>query len=268
VITMRYGQLVGEFFNKHITTDQEFLNLALERKLGRTQTVNLHHVALLRKNAGFRAAFYAANHLTADGWPVVLTLKLAGIRAQRVTGADFVEHLVRNVRTRGLKVGLLGASESAGDAFTTLLTNHASELAFREHGQRNDWQIETLSARIAAHELDVLLIAVSPPWGDILASEIAERNGGSCIVAVGGAIDMVVGNKRRAPNFIAKVGLEWLFRASQDPRHLFRRYVVDCGGTFAIYLLPLWLRLIASRTFRSFPIGREIQSNASKEQLR
>ncbi|WP_176458156.1 WecB/TagA/CpsF family glycosyltransferase [Rhodococcus sp. WWJCD1] len=228
--------------------------------------MNLHHVALLRKNAEFRSAFFAADQVTADGWPVVLTMKLAGMQAQRVTGADFVEHLVRSVETRGLRIGLLGATESAGDAFALLLAKQGAELVFREHGHRNDWQLDNLSARIAAYQTDLLLVAVSPPWGDVLASEIAARDDRACVVAVGGAIDMVVGNKRRAPDAIARFGLEWLFRAAQDPKHLFRRYVVECGGTLVTYLLPLWLRLIVASSSGTTPTEFDNQSAARKEQ--
>lgn len=263
---MEPGKLIEQFRTKCIMTDQDFVDLVIERKIGRTQTVNLHHVALLRKNAEFRSAFFAADHVTADGWPVVLTLKLAGLHAQRVTGADFVEHLVQSVETKRLRIGLLGATKSAGDAFAVLLARQESELVFREHGRRHDWQLDDLSERIAAYEIDLLLVAVSPPWGDILASGIAAMDDGSCVVAVGGAIDMVVGNKRRAPDVIARLGLEWLFRVSQDPKHLFRRYVIECGGTLVTYLFPLWLRLIVANSSGDTSIESETRPAARREQ--
>jgi N-acetylglucosaminyldiphosphoundecaprenol N-acetyl-beta-D-mannosaminyltransferase len=206
----------------------------------RVQTVNLHHVELAQSSADFRTALVEADLLTADGWPVVRTMRALGRTVERVTGSELTAALLDSATLPGVhRVGLLGATVEAGDTFSRLMTQAGRHLGYREHGRHGDWSARELLAAIEAAELDLLLVAVTPPAGDLVAAELVRAGLEVPVVPVGGSVDMLCGITRRAPGWVGRLGMEWLFRFAQEPRRLFRRYFVGGLGTFVGVLGPV-----------------------------
>ncbi|MCE4268200.1 WecB/TagA/CpsF family glycosyltransferase [Rhodococcus globerulus] len=256
---MKYtaDEMAEDFKQKIIPTRREFADLAIGTGFSRVQTVNLHHVALLRKDITFLNAFRSADRLTADGWPVVVTLRLAGIETQRVTGSDLLIDLIGHDSISRRNIGLLGATKDVGDRFEEQVCNAGGRLVYREHGNRGSWDINEIARNISTSEVDLLLVAISPPWGDTLAAALNDLECCKSVLAVGGAVDMFTGEKRRSPRLISALGAEWAFRVVQDPRHLARRYFVECTSVLAGFLMPFWVKTAVTRVKKSFSRSRD-----------
>lgn len=97
---------------------------------------------------------------------------------------------------------------------------------------------------VIAHPSRFVFLAVGSPQQEKLALRIKERNGTGLGLCVGASIHFIVGAERRAPRWMQSINLEWLFRLLQDPRRLWRRYLIDNP---TIFLLVLRHRLLASR---------------------
>jgi len=222
---------------------------ALELALGsssvrRIQTLNLHHLDLYERDEAFRDAIATAGAFTADGWPVQLALRRLGVPSARVTGRELCDRLAKDsaFAPTTTRVALFGATEEAGDRFDDLLASAGRKLVVREHGLVADWRIDDLAQAVRSTDANLVLVAVSPPSGEVVAARIAALlETHSCVVVgVGGAVDMAVGIRKAAPGVVSKGGLEWLWRLGQEPRRMASRYLRDG--------LPAFVRLYIATT--------------------
>jgi N-acetylglucosaminyldiphosphoundecaprenol N-acetyl-beta-D-mannosaminyltransferase len=80
-------------------------------------------------------------------------------------------------------------------------------------------------ARIAEARADLVLVALGSPKQELFIHQVAGRLRPSVLLGVGASLDFVAGAARRAPRWMSRVGLEWLFRLAQEPRRLGPRYL-------------------------------------------
>lgn len=203
---------------------------------GRIQTINLHHLALLRDDPCFFKATMAADFWTADGWPIVRFARKLGVPVRRVTGRDVVNLLVGrsspphvNVR----RVALIGGTSGAGAAFSRRLEDAGRRLVVGEHGDAAGWTVEALRTMVKDTQAEVVLTAVTPPTGETIAAGLAAD--GQVVCGTGGAVAMLVGEQAGAPALAARLRGEWLWRLARNPRRLGRRYLLEGVPTFFRY---------------------------------
>lgn len=201
----------------------------------RVQTVNLHHLALAKHDAEFRDALEKASYRTADGWPVVALMRSTGVNAERVTGSDWLRNAVGSGQLRTHRVALIGGTPESRDKFADLL---GAALVFSEVGNKSDWEPLTVVDSLHKFDVDVCIVAVTPPFGDIFAEKLAAAGFSGSLIAVGGSVDMLVGIQHRAPRMAQVLRIEWLWRMARSPRRLARRYLVDCLPTYFSSVLP------------------------------
>lgn len=225
---------------KILSGQREFESRMLDTSGCRVQTINLHHLYLASRDDAFYAAMRDADYVTADGWPVRTYLASCGIKVSRATGSAFVQAFTENRTSQ--RIGLIAASEDSGRRFEARLSQVGNVLAFREHGHYNDWRPEDLVRDMRAARVDVCLVAVTPPRGDVLAHALSLKGFEGKIVAVGGAVDAASGVRRRAPRIVLRTNTEWIFRLVQDPNHLFKRYILECAPFLLFELFPAILR--------------------------
>lgn len=245
--------------NRTATTLAEAVSVAVPRALidlaalldfcfdgdhqGRVQTINLQHVYLARRSAIFREAIASATAITADGWPIVELFTHAGRVVERVTGADLVPNLVRDPRMHGSRIALIGGMESVGDSFQLVVEQAGGTVALREHGDKRDWDPFVLARQLNEQQCRVALVAVTQPAGDLLAAELQRAGFRGIAIGIGAAVELYVGGERRAAPLIQKLRLEWAFRLIQDPKRLWRRYLVEGLPTYLGVVRPLCRRL-------------------------
>jgi N-acetylglucosaminyldiphosphoundecaprenol N-acetyl-beta-D-mannosaminyltransferase len=195
-------------------------------------TINLDHVVKLRQMADFRRAYARQDLVTADGNPIVWLSRLSGRPVSLVTGSDLVEPLADLAAREDAPVALLGSTQDA-------LARAAAALAIRypglriaaclAPGQRFDpdgAEADALIERLGQSGARLTFLALGAPKQEIFAARCREALPGIGFVSIGAGLDFIAENQRRAPLWMRRLAMEWLWRMLSDPRRLARRYLV------------------------------------------
>jgi len=220
---------------------------------GAVFTPNVDHVVNADSNAAFRDAYASASLSLADGQPLVWASRLLGSPLPgKVSGSDLVPPLMERAGRRGWRVFLVGGAPGAARA--------SAERFSGAYGVRivgvEDGRIDLVSGpaddelmqRIRRAEPHLVLVALGAPKQELWIAARRERLAPAVFLGVGAALDFAAGTLRRAPLWMQRAGLEWLFRLAQEPRRLARRYLWN-DLKFVRILLRTWRS--AGRTGRS-----------------
>jgi N-acetylglucosaminyldiphosphoundecaprenol N-acetyl-beta-D-mannosaminyltransferase len=153
---------------------------------------------------------------------------LGGPVRENVNGTDLLPRLCSTLQKSGHSLFLLGARPGVASEMARRLLRQYPELKIAGtcHGYF-DHQDETQIARsIRRSGADVVLTALGAPRQDVFNEEQLEEMGVRVAIGVGGLFDFYSGRIRRAPEWVRELGFEWLFRLVQEPRRLWRRYVI------------------------------------------
>ena len=167
-----------------------------------------------------------ADFVTADGMPIVLLSRLLRQRIpERVTGADMVPAICRRCAEEGLSVYVLGGDkEAVEEAFEKLgfpsLRIAGIDPAFVKLGEDQPEIVE----RINAAKPDILFVALGNPKQELWMGRNAHALDVGVMIGVGGSFNFIAGRVKRAPKWVQKSGLEWIYRIIQEPGRLWRRY--------------------------------------------
>ena len=204
-------------------------------------TLNLDHVAKLRGSAAFRDSYRRATFVCADGWPIAwLANRAAGRHAvERVTGADLTEPLLQAAAEHGLPVYLIGPGQRAQAAAIAELKRRAPALVIagaetpRVAVDDVTFDHLAMAARIRASGARLCLVALGAPKQELLADAFSAHCPSVGFLCVGAALDFIAGYARRAPLWMRRSGLEWLWRLATEPHRLAARYAA-CARVFLL----------------------------------
>lgn len=195
-------------------------------------TLNVAHVASLRRSAAFRHAYRSAWRATVDGMPILVVSRLKRLGLHRIAGADLVTALF-STRVADLRPFFVAGSEATAQAIRERLVARGfadEDLAFvvPPFGFETDAAYsQALAARVKAHGTTHLLMGVGAPKSEIWVVAWRAQLGGCYALCVGAGLDFLAGTKARAPVVLRDTGLEWAWRLYSEPRRLARRYLVD-----------------------------------------
>ena len=228
---------------------QAALSMA-ERKPFRVADVNVAKLIGLRADRAFRLAVLAADAAVVDGMGVLWGLRYLGLPAgQRISGVDLLDQVVALCAEQGWRPYIVGArADVLARAVERLQRRHPDlHLAGWRDGYFPPAQDDEVAADLAASGADCLIAALPYPRQDLF---LARVHGASTIpfaFGVGGSLDVLAGDRRRAPVWMQVAGLEWLFRLMQEPWRLGPRYV-SCNSRFLVAVLSQWVvRRLAGR---------------------
>jgi len=174
---------------------------------------------------------------------------------EHISLPDAVEQLLIHANIRGYSVFLLGATkEINAKARENIHRQYPGILAVQgTDGYFDERDEPTVFERIKKADPDIILVGISSPKKERIASRLQAYIQKGVIIPCGGVIDILGGKVRREPALIRRFGLTWLYRFAQEPRRLFRPLLVN-GLYFITVLLPLviWKRLIARDTTFTF----------------
>lgn len=209
---------------------------------------NAHLVTLAEKDCRFAAAMQAADLSVPDGISVVIASHLLGSPIpQRVTGGDLMERICAEAAHYGFRVFFLGGLPGAAVAAAFRLRQcypglnvcgtYCPPLGFEDHPE----ELSRMRQRIAAAAPDLLCVAFGAPKQEIWMHENRAILPHGVMLSVGAALDVQAGLRRRAPRWMQRIALEWLFRLAMEPRRLGYRYLI--GNTrFLLLVLRQWVR--------------------------
>ena len=165
-----------------------------------------------------------ADLVTADGMPIVLLSKLVrNPLPERVTGADLVPMICSRFAQEGLSVYVLGGDKPALDeAFAKLPPVRVAGLDPSVVSLDEDQP--DIIGRINAAKPDILFVALGNPKQELWIGRNAARVNVPVMMGVGGTFNFIAGCVKRAPRWMQRCGMEWIYRIIQEPRRLWRRY--------------------------------------------
>jgi len=206
--------------------------------------VNVAKIVNMRADAGLREAVNGCDIINIDGMGVVWGARMLGFDVpERVAGVDLFFSLLAMASKRGDSVFFLGAREDVVNEATRRIRKRypALEIAGWHHGYFWDDE-ETVVRQIANSGATMLFVAITSPKKEQFIHRWRDRLGVKFAMGVGGTFDIVGGKTKRAPVWMQRVGLEWLFRVIQEPRRMWKRYLVT-----NIKFVLLLLRAIMTR---------------------
>jgi N-acetylglucosaminyldiphosphoundecaprenol N-acetyl-beta-D-mannosaminyltransferase len=198
-------------------------------------TMNVDHAVLLRRHEGLRRAYGDARLVLADGMPVVLASRFLGRPLPgRVTGSDLVPALFEAApQGRPLSVYLLGAGPGVPERAARkiesawpqvrVVGSSSPPFGFESDPAEND----AILNGIGAARPDLLVLGFGAPKQEVWLHTHRDRVRAHAAVCAGATIDFLAGEKVRAPLWMRRWGLEWLFRLASEPRRLAGRYALD-----------------------------------------
>jgi N-acetylglucosaminyldiphosphoundecaprenol N-acetyl-beta-D-mannosaminyltransferase len=179
--------------------------------------------------------------------PLIWASPLLGCRLpERVAGSDLLLPLLHMAARRKWRVYLLGGAPGVAEAVAKLLTEQMSITVAGWDDSRieSDGSDPTGKSveRARAARPDLIFVALGPPKQELWIHRSMDLLRPAVSLGVGASLDFLVGKYKRAPTWMGRVGLEWLYRLLQEPRRLWRRYLVEAprflGIVFSTWRLP------------------------------
>lgn len=198
-----------------------------QKRLSQIVTINPEGIWLARGDSGLEQIIEEAALVTPDGNGVLWAAQQRGVTIpERVTGIDLTYRLAELAAQKGWSLYLLGAKEGIAKAAAAKLTEQYPGLIIKgvENGYFRDREQQVVE-QIAAAAPDILLAALGMPFQEKWLFEHRDQLGCGVAIGVGGSFDVISGQVRRAPAFLRKLRLEWLWRLLSDPKR-WRRYLV------------------------------------------
>lgn len=191
--------------------------------------VNAAKIVNMRRDEQLREAVLSSDLIVADGMSVVWASRLLGRRLpERVAGIDLMMELLKRAHERGYRVYCLGArAEVLREAVARILALYPDvNIVGARDGYFSEDEEAAVAAEIAAAKPDMLFVAITSPKKERLLARWSEAIQVPICHGVGGSFDVLAGTVKRAPRAWQSLGLEWLYRVLQEPRRMWRRYLV------------------------------------------
>jgi len=200
--------------------------------------VNANKIVLAQRDSFFRGIINSCDLINIDGVPILWAGKLLGLPfKERVNGTDLMERLVKESALKGYRLYFFGAKE---ELVKKLVEDYKRQypslcVAGFRNGYWDSFSEDEVVTEIKRAKPDVLFAAISSPKKEIFLKKYLQIIGVPFVMGVGGSFDVVAGFIKRAPLWMQKAGLEWLFRFLQEPARLWKRYII--GNTLFIILV-------------------------------
>ncbi len=226
--------------------------------------VNAAKIVNARKDAGLMQSLKQTDLILADGISVVWLSRLLGTPLpQRLAGIDIMYRILERASERRYRVYFLGAKADVVQRVVEITAKQYPGviIAGWRDGYFIDSETEAVAQDVRRSRASILLVAMpSPRKENFLAKWYGLMDVPVCH-GVGGSFDVMAGVTRRAPNWMQNCGLEWFYRLIQEPRRMWKRYLVTntlfiVGGVKAVIQVRL------GRLFRRQPFGSVCNSKS------
>jgi N-acetylglucosaminyldiphosphoundecaprenol N-acetyl-beta-D-mannosaminyltransferase len=191
-------------------------------------TVNPEFIMRAQRDPEFARVLESADLCLADGTGVVWAARRQGCSMSGpVTGTDLIPPLAALSARHGFRLFLLGAAPGVAAELAAQLRATHPQLEVASHaGSPDPSSDDETVTLIGAHRTQVLLVAFGAPKQELWIDRLKDRLGPVVGIGVGGAFDYLTGRVRRAPVWMRRAGLEWLYRLVRQPWRLRRMAVL------------------------------------------
>lgn len=233
-------------------------NLSMEETLAEIkQTIEnkqqLHHVVVnagkivaMQSDLQLRQSVNESDIINADGQAVVWASKILGKPLkERVSGIDLMINLVELAAKNNYKIFFFGAKE---EVVKTVIDKYAKQyssdiIAGYRNGYFKTEEEKDIARQISDSGANILFVAISSPTKEnFLYENKALLNEVNFVMGVGGSFDVVSGKVKRAPLWMQNIGLEWFYRFAQEPKRMWKRYLVGNSKFILLVLKERFLK--------------------------
>ena len=209
---------------------RSFLHEPQPRAPRQVSFANVHSISIARYDHELRYALHRADLVLPDGSGLSLAGRLNGLPVrENMNGTDFIPRVLDLLAHQKMSVFLLGGHPDVVSACREILTQRypGLRIAGTHHGQFAGIDDQAIQEMIRIARPEVLLIALGSPLQEIWMTRVARQLPVRVCFTVGGLFDFLSGGKMRAPRWLQRLGLEWLFRFMMDPRAKWERVFVE-----------------------------------------
>lgn len=215
-----------------LTMDQTITEIENNIKLNK----QIHHVVVnaaklvnMQTDKTLYDSVVNCDIINADGQSIVWASRiLRQPLPERVAGADLMINLMDLAGEKGYKVFLFGAKEEIVSKVAKMYRDKFGNqvIAGYRNGYYAEGEEETIAKMIAESAAQMLFVAISSPKKEIFLNKYKDIIKIPFIMGVGGTFDVISGHIKRAPIWMQKAGLEWLYRTYQEPKRMWKRYLI------------------------------------------
>jgi N-acetylglucosaminyldiphosphoundecaprenol N-acetyl-beta-D-mannosaminyltransferase len=201
---------------------------------------NVHMTIEAYWDKEFATSVNNADLVTPDGMPIVMALRLLyGLKQERVAGMDLLPDLLKEAEERNLSVFFYGGTQEMLDKTKKFIQEHYPSLEKHNYlsppfRPLTNEEEESVIKQINDTGANMVFVALGCPKQEKWMASMKGRIN-SCMIGIGGALPVMIGDQKRAPVWMQKASLEWFYRLIQEPRRLFKRYLVT--NTLFIFLI-------------------------------
>jgi N-acetylglucosaminyldiphosphoundecaprenol N-acetyl-beta-D-mannosaminyltransferase len=191
--------------------------------------INASKVNLMEQDENLQEIVNACPLINADGASIVWAAKKLGVPLkERVTGIDLFLNLVKLASEKGYKIYLFGAKEEVVSKVKKIFEQQYPGIQIV--GYRNGYFTEAdepeIVKNMAESGADMMFVAFSSPKKEYWVNKYLKELNIPFVMGVGGSFDVVAGITDRAPEWMQNHGLEWFYRFIQEPRRMWKRYII------------------------------------------
>ncbi|MDD6772049.1 WecB/TagA/CpsF family glycosyltransferase [Inconstantimicrobium porci] len=204
--------------------------LIIKKENSYVVTPNVDHILRLEDDKEFAEIYKNASLRLTDGMPLVWISKMKHTPIkEKVSGSDMFPRVCELAAKKGYSVFLLGAAEGVAAKAAENLQNkyHGLKIAGTYSPsfgfEEKEDEINKIIKMINETKPDVLAVGLGSPKQEKFIYKYKDQLNVPVSLAIGASIDFEAGNKKRAPRFMQKAGLEWLYRLCKEPRRMFMR---------------------------------------------
>lgn len=224
-----------KFLNTYVdalTMDETLIqieNAIINKECIQHVVINAGKVNLMQNNNELVKIINQCPIINADGQSIVWASRYLGHKLpERVAGIDIFIELVKLSAEKGYKPYFFGATQEVVETVVNKFKNQypSLEIAGYRNGYFSDEESELIAKDIHESGADILFVAFSSPKKEFWIKENIDIMQVPFSMGVGGSFDVVAGKTTRAPKWMQTCGLEWFYRFIQEPRRMFKRYII------------------------------------------
>lgn len=209
-------------------------NVLTHEKLGHVITPNVDQIIRIESDKYFKKIYENAELLLTDGTPLVwISRWYKKPIKEKICGSDLVPDLCELAAQKGYSIFLLGAAEGvAAKAAENLKKNNSGLKVAGVYSppygfEKDKNEIDKINKMLFASNADMLFVGMGVPKQDIFIYENMNKYQIPMSFSIGATIDFEAGIQKRAPKWINRIGMEWLYRLVRDPKRMFKRYIIN-----------------------------------------
>lgn len=233
-----------EFDNISMNEAIQRIEILIEEKVPAfILTPNVDHIVKLQVDSEFKFIYGKASMIVADGAPIIWAARLLGMPLkEKISGSDLLPKVCEMAEKNGLRVFFMGGRPGAADSAKVIMEKLYPEIQIvgtdcPPFGFEKDKNANiTICEKIKNVRPDILFVGLGAPKQEKWIYNNYSQIGVPVSIGIGVSLEFIAGMVKRAPVWMQRNGLEWLWRLMMEPRRLWKRYLIEDTKFFSILL--------------------------------